>query len=53
MKSEVCAICNSENSFDSLYDKYKKFEQCIIEKILKRYDEKKDKISNQQNVLKK
>ena len=53
MESKECAICKSDKSFDSLYIKYKECEQCIIEKKLKRYDEKKDKIRNQQNNLKK
>ena len=50
MDSKICVICNTEKSIDNFYKKYRKCTQCNIKRSLKRYNEKKDKISNQQKI---
>ena len=53
MESKVYVICNTEKSIDNFYNKYRECKQCNIQQSMKRYYEKKDKISNQQkNTMK-
>ena len=53
MESKFCVICNTEKSIDNFYNKYRECKQCSIQQSMKRYYEKKGKISNQQkNTMK-
>ena len=47
MDSKVCVVCNTEKSIDIFYNKYRECELCIIKRSTKRYNENKDRISNQ------
>ena len=46
MDSKVCVVCNFEQSIDNFYNKYRECKQCNIKRSMKRYYEKKDKLSN-------
>ena len=48
MNSKVCVVCNVEKSIDNFYNKYRECKQCNIKRSTKRYNDNKDKISNQQ-----
>ena len=37
MHSKVCVICNTERSFDIIYNKYTERKQCNIKTSLKRF----------------
>ena len=47
MDSIVCVVCNTEKSVDNFYNKYRECSSCNIKRSKKRYNENKDKISNQ------
>ena len=48
MDSKICVVCNIEKSIDNFYNKYRECKQCNIKRSTKRYNDNKDKISNQQ-----
>ena len=50
MDSKVCVVCNIEKSIDSFYNKYRECKQCNIKRSMKRYNENKDKLSNQRKL---
>ena len=50
MDSKICVVCNIEKSIDNFYNKYRECKQCNIKRSTKRYNENKDKISNQQKI---
>ena len=51
MDSKICVVCNIEKSIDNHYNKYRVCKQCNIKKrSMKRYNENKEKISNQQKL---
>ena len=47
MDSKICVVCNIEKSIDNFYNKYRECKPCNIKRSMKRYNENKDKISNQ------
>ena len=51
MDSKICVVCNIEKSIDNFYNKYRECKQCNIKRSTKRYNENKDKISNQQKIF--
>ena len=50
MNTKTCTICNNEKDINNFYKKYTEGIDCNRARGLKRYYEKKDKISNQQKV---
>ena len=50
MDTKTCTICNNEKDNNNFYKKYTECIDCNRTRGLKRYYEKKDKISNQQKV---
>ena len=50
MDSKICVVCNIEKSIDNYYNKYRECKQCNIKRSMKRYNENKEKISNQQKL---
>ena len=50
MDSKVCVVCNIEKSIDSFYNKYRECKQCNIKRSMKRYNENKDRLSNQRKL---
>ena len=50
MESMVCVICNTEKSNDNFYNSYRECKPCKIQRSMKRYYNKKDKISIQQRT---
>ena len=50
MDSKNCVVCNIEKSIDIFYKKYRECKPCNIKRSTKRYNEIKDKISNQQKI---
>ena len=48
MDTKTCTMCNLENHINNFYEKYSECRDCNRTRGLKRYYEKKDKISNQQ-----
>ena len=50
MDSKICVVCNTEKSIDSFHKNYRECKPCNIERNLKRYNENKDKISNNQKI---
>ena len=50
MESKVCVICNIEKSIDNFYYKYRECKHCNMQRIMKRYSENKDKLSNQRKL---
>ena len=50
MDSKICVVCNIERSIDNYYNKYRECKQCNIKRSMKRYNENKEKISNQQKL---
>ena len=50
MESKVCVVCNTGNSIEIFYNKYRECKQCNIKRSMKRYYESKDKLSNQRKV---
>ena len=51
MDSKICVVCNIEKSIDNFYNKYRECKQCNIKRSTRRYNENKDKISNQQEIF--
>ena len=47
----MCTICNIEKDTNNFYRKYSECRECDHARGLKRYYEKKDKISNQQKLF--
>ena len=47
MDRTVCVVCNIEKSIDNFYNKDRECKPCNIKRSTKRYNENKDKISNQ------
>ena len=50
MDSKVCVVCNIEKSIDNFYNKYRECKTCNIKRSMKRYNENKDKLSNQRKL---
>ena len=50
MESKVCVVCKIEKSTDSFYNKYRECKPCNIKRSMKRYNENKDKLSNQHKL---
>ena len=50
MDRKICVICNIEKSIDNYYNKYRECKQCNIKRSMKRYNENKDKLSNQRKL---
>ena len=50
MHSKICVVCNIEKSIDNYYNKYRECKQCNIKRSMKRYNENKDKLSNQRKL---
>ena len=50
MDSKICVVCNIEKIIDNYYNKYRECKQCNIKRSMKRYNENKEKISNQQKL---
>ena len=50
MKRKTCTNCNIGKCFNTSYKKYSECRDCNRARGLKRYYEKKDKISNQQKI---
>ena len=50
MDNKICVVCNIEKSIDNFYIKYRECKQCNIKTSTKRYNDNKDKISNQQKI---
>ena len=50
MDNKICVVCNIEKSIDNCYNKYRECKQCNIKRSMKRYNENKDKLSNQRKL---
>ena len=50
MDRKICVVCNIEKSIDDYYNKYRECKQCNIKRSMKRYNENKDKLSNQRKL---
>ena len=50
MDNKTCVVCNIEKSIDNYYNKYKECKQCNIKRSMKRYNDNKDKLSNQRKL---
>ena len=50
MDSKICVVCNIEKSIDNFYNKYRECKPCNIKRSMKRYNENKDKLSNQRKL---
>ena len=50
MERKFCVICNTENSTQNFYNKYRECEQCNFKRSSKLYYENKDKLSNQRKI---
>ena len=50
MDRKICVVCNIEKSIDEYYNKYRECKQCIIKRSIRRYNENKDKLSNQRKL---
>ena len=50
MDRKICVVCNIEKSIDDCYNKYRECKQCNIKRSMKRYNENKDKLSNQRKL---
>ena len=50
MDRKICVVCNIEKSIDGYYNKYRECKQCNIKRSMKRYNENKDKLSNQRKL---
>ena len=50
MDNKICVVCNIEKSIDNYYNKYRECKQCNIKRSMKRYNENKDKLSNQRKL---
>ena len=50
MDNKIYVVCNIEKSIDNYYNKYRECKQCNIKRSMKRYNENKDKLSNQRKL---
>ena len=50
MDRKICVVCNIEKSIDDYYNKYRECKQCNIKRSMKRYNENKEKLSNQRKL---
>ena len=50
MDSKVCVICNTEKSNIKFYNKYRECKHYNIQRSMKRYYEKEDKLSNKRKL---
>ena len=50
MDNKICTVCNIEKHINDFYRKYSECKACNIKRGVKRYHNKKDKISNQQKI---
>ena len=50
MDNKVCVVCNIEKSIVSFCNKYRECKQCNLKRSMKRYNENKDKLSNQRKL---
>ena len=50
MDRKICVVCNIEKSIDDYYNKYRECKPCNIKRSMKRYNENKDKLSNQRKL---
>ena len=50
MDRKICVVCNIEKSIDDYYNKYRECKQCNIKRSMRRYNENKDKLSNQRKL---
>ena len=50
METKTCSMCKIEKHINIFYKKFSECEDCHRKRGLKRYYEKKDKISNQRNI---
>ena len=50
MDRKICVVCIIEKSIDDYYNKYRECKQCNIKRSMKRYNENKDKLSNQRKL---
>ena len=50
MDNKICVVCNIEKSIDNYYNKYRECKRCNIKRSMKRYNENKDKLSNQRKL---
>ena len=50
MENKTCTVCKIEKQINNFYKKYSECKACNIKRGVKRYYDKKDKISNQQKI---
>ena len=50
MDRKICVVCNIEKSIDNFYNNYRECKPCNIKRSTKRYNENKEKISNQHKI---
>ena len=50
MNTKMCTICNIEKDINNFYRNDSESTECNCARVLKRYYENKDKISNQQKI---
>ena len=50
MDNKICVVCIIEKSIDNYYNKYRECKQCNIKRSMKRYNENKDKLSNERKL---
>ena len=51
MEKKMCTVCNIEKNINNFYKKFSDCKDCKRARGLKRYNSKKDKISNQQKNI--
>ena len=50
MHRKICVVCKIEKSIDNFHNKYRECKPCNIKRSTKRYNENKEKISNQHKI---
>ena len=50
MDNKICVVCNTEKSIDNFYNKYRECKPCNIKRSMTRYNDNKEKISNQRKL---
>ena len=50
MENKTCTMCNIEKHINNFYKKCSECKACNIKRVVKRYFNNKDKISNQQKI---